>query len=141
MGKILCATRGGEKSYRTQDAAIGLALERGDELIFLYVVDVEFLRKTRRAVRPDVVTAEMSRMGNFLLGMARERAEKKGVEAEVVLRHGRLREQLKAAVGEEGATVVVLGKPAGAKSVFALKSLQAFATELEAETEARVYIL
>ncbi|HIQ01546.1 MAG TPA: hypothetical protein EYH30_05385, partial [Anaerolineales bacterium] len=46
MGKILCATRGGEASYRTQDAAIALARERGDSLIFLYVVDTHFLDRT-----------------------------------------------------------------------------------------------
>ena len=29
MGKLLCATRGGRASYRTQDAAIALANNRG----------------------------------------------------------------------------------------------------------------
>ena len=43
MGRILCPTRGGEGSYRTQDAAIAMAKERGDELVFLYVVDLDFL--------------------------------------------------------------------------------------------------
>jgi hypothetical protein len=38
MGKTLCATRGGEASYRTQDAAIALAKERGDELVFLSLI-------------------------------------------------------------------------------------------------------
>jgi hypothetical protein len=40
MGKILCATRGGEASYRIQDAAIALAKERGDTLLFLYAESV-----------------------------------------------------------------------------------------------------
>jgi hypothetical protein len=141
MGKILCATRGGEQSYRTQDAAIDLALERGDELVFIYVVNVDFLRKTRRAVRPDVVTAEMARMGSFLLGIAQERAVKQGVAAEVVLRHGRLRDQLMDAVRDEQANVVVLGKPLSTTGVFALRGLQALAAELEAETGIEVFIL
>jgi len=141
MGKILCATRGGEESHRTQDAAIRMAQERGDELAFLYVVNVGFLKKTGRAVRPDVVAAEMAKMGSFLLEIAQERAREQGVEADVVLRRGRLGDQLEAAICDERATVVVLGKPAGTKSVFALKSLQALATELEAETRAKVFIL
>jgi len=141
MGRILCATRGGEQSYRTQDAAISLALERGDELVFIFVVNVEFLRRTSRAVRPDTVTAEMDRMGKFLLGIAQERAAEQGVDAKVDLRHGRLRDQIKAAVRQARATAVVLGRPTGTRSFFALKSLQQFATELEAETRAEVFIL
>lgn len=141
MGLILCATRGGEQSYQTQDAAIALARERGDELAFIYVVNVDFLNKTGRAVRPDVVAAEMAKMGTFLLEIAQERAREQGVEADLLLRRGRLREQLRAAVRDEGVTAIVLGKPAGTKSVFALKSLQALATELEAETKAKVFIL
>ncbi|MEA3339900.1 MAG: universal stress protein [Chloroflexota bacterium] len=50
MGKILCATRGGEASYRTQDAAIELAKERGDTLLFLYVVDLHFLDTVTRII-------------------------------------------------------------------------------------------
>lgn len=141
MGRILCATRGGEASYRTQDAAIALAQERGDELLFLYVVDIRFLDKTARAVRPDVVTAEMEKMGEFLLVMAQERAQKQGVMASYVLRHGSLRDELKATVRDQDATAVVLGKPAGDESVFALESLQAFAAELEADTGCQAFVL
>jgi nucleotide-binding universal stress UspA family protein len=141
MGKILCATRGGEASYRTQDAAIALAQERGDELLFLYVVDIDFLNKTERAVRPDVVSAEMEKMGEFLLAMAQERAQKQGVASSFVLRHGEVRDELKAAAREEGVDLVVLGKPAGAESTFALAGLEAFAAEIETETGTPVSIL
>jgi nucleotide-binding universal stress UspA family protein len=140
MGRILCATRGGEQSYHTQDAAIALARERGDELLFLYVVNIDFLKKTRRAVRPEVVAAEMEKMGIFLLELAQERARQRGIESDIVLRHGNLRDQLRAAVRDHGATAVVLGRPAGSKSFFALQSIQSFATELEAETGAKAYI-
>ena len=74
MAKILCATRGGAASYRAQDTAIRLAKDRGDELFFLYVANIGFLDKTARAVRPDMVEAEMVKLGEFLLEMARERA-------------------------------------------------------------------
>lgn len=141
MGKILCATRGGEASYRTQDAAIALAQERGDELLFLYVMDIHFLDRTARAVRPDVVTAEMEKMGEFLLAMAQERAHKQGVEAKYILRHGDLRPELKAAARELAVSLVVLGKPAGAESAFVPAGLEAFAAEIEAETGIPVCIL
>lgn len=141
MGKILCATRGGEASYRTQDAAIALAQERGDELLFLYVVDVEFLQKTARAVRPDVVLAEMEKMGEFLLALAQERAHKQGVAASYVLCQGELREALKDSGRRPDVTLVVLGKPAGEESAFGLESLNTLAAEIETETQTPVRIL
>ena len=143
MAKILCATRGGEASYRTQDAAIALAQERGDELLFLYVVDIQFLKKTAHAVRPDVVTAEMEKMGEFLLAMAQERAEKQDVTADYVLRYGDLRQELVAAAGDEELDValVVLGKPAGEKSAFALATLEKLASKIETETKVEICII
>jgi nucleotide-binding universal stress UspA family protein len=141
MGTILCATRGGEASYRSQDAAIALAQERGDGLLFLFVVDIRFLQKAERAVRPDVVTAEMEKMGEFLLAIAQERAQKQGVEARYVLRHGDLRHELKAAASEEAVDLVVLGKSAGTGSAFVPADLEAFAAEIEAETGVKARII
>lgn len=141
MGKILCATRGGEASYRTQDAAIALAQERDDELLFLFVVDIEFLSRTARAVRPDVIKTEMEHMGEFLLAMAQERAQAQGVQADYILRHGDLREELKTAARQPAVTMVVLGKPAGAESAFVPASLEALAAEIEAETGVPVRIV
>ncbi|RLD00126.1 MAG: hypothetical protein DRI77_01195 [Chloroflexi bacterium] len=140
MGKILCATRGGEASYRTQDATIALAQERGDEILFLYVIDIEFL-KVARAVRPDVVTAEMEKMGEFLLAMAQERAQKQGVKADYVLRHGDMRQELIAAAREMDVALVVLGKPTGEESAFAMAGLESFAAKIEAETGVETRII
>lgn len=140
MPKILCATRGGEASYRAQDGAIRLAIDRGDELIFLFVVNIGFLDKTARAVRPDVVETEMERLGEFLLAMARERAAKQGVDAEMILGHGQLAEEVAAAALEHQADTIVLGKP-GDGSVYSLDELEAFAAQLEAETGGQVLIL
>jgi nucleotide-binding universal stress UspA family protein len=140
MTKILCATRGGEASYRAQDGAIRLALDRTDELLFLYVVNIGFLDKTARAVRPDVVEMEMERLGEFLLEMARERAAKQGVEADLILRHGELAEELASAAVEYQADTIVLGRPAEG-SVYSLEELEAFADQLEDKTGSQVLIL
>ena len=141
MGKILCATRGGEASYRTQDAAIALAQERGDELLFLYVVDLKFLKKTARAVRPDVVLAEMEKMGEFFLALAQERAQKQGVTASYILCRGELHEALKTSGCQPDVTLVVLGKPAGEESAFGLESLKTLAVEIETEIRTPVRII
>jgi nucleotide-binding universal stress UspA family protein len=141
MGTILCATRGGEASYRAQDAAIALAKERGDELLFIYVVDIGFLQKTERAVRPDVVKAEMEKMGEFLLAMAQERAQKQGVKARYALCHGDLCHELKAAACEDAVDLVVLGQPAGTGGAFVPADLETFAAEIEAETGVKARII
>ena len=133
MSKILCATRGGEASYRTQDAAIALAKERSDTLLFLYVVDIHFLDKTAAPIVVDVGN-EVTKMGEFLLLMAQERAAEQGVTATTICRRGEFREELKNAALEEDVSLVVLGRPAGDESIFHLASLQAFAAEIEAET-------
>ncbi len=134
MGKILCATRGGEASYRTQDAVISLALERGDSLVFLYVVDTDFLGFTERAVRPDVVATEMEHMGEFLLAMACERASAQGVETDYCIKRGKLAAALKEAAVEWGVSLVALGSPGGEESRFEQTGLQNLATEISQET-------
>jgi hypothetical protein len=109
-------------------------------LVFLYVVDLSFLDSTASAVRPDVVETEMSRLGEFLLEMARERAEVQGLAAETMVRHGSLGAELKATVRELGAATVVLGRP-DEGGVYSLADLEDFAAALEAETGAEVLIL
>jgi nucleotide-binding universal stress UspA family protein len=140
MGKILCATRGGEASYRTQDKAIALAKERGDTLFFLYVADLHFLDKTAGPIVVDVGN-EVTKMGEFLLLMAQERAREAGLEASLITREGDVREQIKAAAVEEHADLVVLGRPADETSRFKLEALQAFAAEIEEETGIPAVIL
>jgi nucleotide-binding universal stress UspA family protein len=133
MGKILCSTRGGEASYRAQDAAIALAKERGDTLIFLYVVDLHFLDKMRRAAIVPV-EQEVTKMGQFLLLMAQERAAEQGVTAETICREGDFRPELENTAREESVSLIVLGRPADGESMFKLTALQTFAAELERKT-------
>jgi len=140
MGKILCATRGGEDSQRTQRAAIALAKESGDALVFLYVADASFLDRIAAAVVVDV-EAELEQMGRFQLALAQEQAAEEGVEAEAVIRHGHLRTELMAAAGELGITSIVLGRPQGRMAVFEETDLEEFAAELEARTRAQVRII
>lgn len=139
MGRILCATRGGEASYRTQDQAITLARQRGDSLIFLYVIDMHFLDKIAAPIVVDV-GQQVQNMGEFLLAMARERAERQGVPAQCIYRAGRLRHEIKAVAREEGVDIVVLGRPVGQANAFGTEELEAFAAEIEAETGCQVVV-
>ena len=142
MGRILCATRGGEASHRTQDAAIALAKEQGDELIFLYVADYSFLNQTAAPLVVDV-EARLVRMGEFLLLMAQERAAVQGISAQTVVREGRLRAELVGVVRELEVDLVVLGRSVNLhrQAIFDDTALAAFATSLQTITGAEVRIL
>jgi hypothetical protein len=141
MKKILCATRGGEASRRTQDAVIAMAKETDATVLFLYVVDVEFLKLTARGVRHDVVTTEMEHMGEFLLAMACERAAAQGVKAEGCLQHGPLLEALESAACAEGVDAIAFGRPVGPDSSFSLADLEELTAKLEEDTGVKTYIL
>jgi nucleotide-binding universal stress UspA family protein len=140
MGKILCATRGGEASRRAQEGAIALARERGDELVFLYVADISFLNQTAAPLVVDI-DSRLEKMGRFQLAMAREQAAAEGVTADIVVRRGRLRAEMVAAAKELGPEIIVLGRPLDREAVFDETALKIFAAILEAETGAEVRIL
>ncbi|NDJ77686.1 MAG: universal stress protein [Chloroflexi bacterium] len=111
MDVILCATRGGEASIRTQQRAIALAKEQGAKLVFIFVSDVSFLEHYT-APRVPAMEGEMEHLGEFLLLMAKERAEKAGVEASFVVKKGTFSTALVEAAKEFDASLMVLGRPA-----------------------------
>ncbi len=110
MDVILCATRGGEASVRTQERAIEMAKARHAKLVFIFVSDVRFLEGFT-APRVPAMEGEMERLGEFLLLVAKERAEKAGVEADYIVRSGNFKAALVDAAKELGASLIVLGHP------------------------------
>ena len=140
MGTILCATRGGEASYRTQDAAIALAKQRGDQLLFLFVADVSFLNQIAAPLVVDI-ESRLVKMGRFQLTIAQERAREQGLEVQIAVRPGRLRAELVAAARELDADIIILGRPLDREAVFDDTALEALATGLQAVTGAEVRIL
>jgi hypothetical protein len=138
MTKILCAIRGGEASQRLQDIGIDLAKERGEEIVFLYVVNTQFL-DTASAVLRESVTVEMEKLGEFLLLMAQERARKQNVAAGSIIRHGYLREEFKAAASAPDISTVLLGRP-GEEGLFSMEALETLAKEIEEKCQVQVLI-
>lgn len=110
MGPIVCATRGGEASYRTQERAISLANERGAELIFLCVVDASFAGPLdeRLAMALD---DELKRLGRSLLTIAETRAQEGGVSARTVCISGPVWESIQAYLDQVNASTLVIGSP------------------------------
>ena len=108
MGPIICATRGGEASYRTQERAIGLAKERNTELVFLCVVDASFagpLDERLAAALDD----ELKRLGRSLLNIAETRAQEQGVSARTVCISGPVWESIEGFLQEINANTLVIG--------------------------------
>jgi len=95
---------------KKEKVIITLAKKQGDGLVFLYVIDTRFLDKTAAPILVDPED-EISKMGEFLLLMAKERAAKQDIVAETILRRGEVRQALKEAAQEEGITLIVLGSP------------------------------
>ena len=91
MGPIVCATRGGEASRRTQERAIALAKERGAPLIFLCAVDPSFAGTVSDELAA-ALADELRRLGRSLLCIAQARAREKGVEAQTHVRCGPARQ-------------------------------------------------
>jgi Universal stress protein family len=141
MGKILCSTRGGDASVRTQKSAIDLALSSGDELVFFIAFDMEFLAEADFALRADVVSEEVDKMCDFLMLMAVERAAAMGKEATYLVRQGAFVEEIEKVVQKENITLAVLGRPEGHASRFALHQLEELAEKLEADTSVPFRIL
>ena len=140
MELVLCATRGGEESISAQYKAIELTKERSARLVFIYVADSSFLDKTAAMVVVDI-HEELSKMGEFLLMMAVERADASGVEAEAVVRAGVFTTELVEAAKELDASLIVLGRPGVEASRLSITEFEAFKEKLGQETGVEVVSL
>ena len=93
MSGILCAIRGGPESQAPIACAIDLAEETGLPLVFLYVVNLDFLSHATSCHIPSV-KAEMHQMGEFILLTAQSTARERGVTAEGTVRQGNVTEEI-----------------------------------------------
>jgi nucleotide-binding universal stress UspA family protein len=130
---ILCPTRGGKGSYPNQDRAIAIAKERSAEVLFLYITNVQFLGLTAAPKLIDIET-EMDEMGEFMLTMAQERAEKASVNALTLVQRGQFREVLIDVIEEHQIDTVVLGSSAGGTGVITAEYIQELVDEISGKT-------
>lgn len=133
MTKILCPTRGGAPSSPNQERAIALAKEREVEVIFLYVSNARFLNRFSSPVLVDIET-ELDELGDFMLAMACEKADKAGVPARSIVRRGDFHQALRDVIAEEQVEVVTLGMPSQGTGITTLEYLKELAERLLAET-------
>lgn len=141
MTAILYPTRGGDPTFLNQDWAINLALERGAQLFLLYVSNVRFLDLLAGPVRVDLVEAELDELGEFLLTMAQERAEKAGQPAEIIVSHGSFRDALFEVTQEHEISTVVLGYPTQDTGLTTHDYINSLAELLKDERGIEVFVL
>lgn len=140
-GKIICATRGGEGSRRVQEMAVSKALAEGKQLIFLYVSDPGSVNQVDETMLP-AIRAELHWMGQTLLRIAEKRAHDAGLEADLILREGNVREEISEFVMESRADLLLLGAPRGTTAnVFGDEEIEAFASSIQKATGVAVQIV
>lgn len=108
--KILCAVRGGPQSQLTVTRAVELAREHDAELVFLYVVDAEFLGYATVG-RPSVILKELRATGAFTMEMLRERVAHDGIDTDYVVHTGDVGRQIIESVRWQDADTLVMGRP------------------------------
>lgn len=141
MGGIVCAVRGGPDSRPTIDKAIQLARETNLKVSFLYVVNLDFMSHTSSS-RVHTLLKDMDQMGEFILLQVQEEAAAKGVEAEGLIRHGNVADEIAGFCHEIGADYLILGLPQikEERSVFTETKLNRLIERIEAQTGAKVVL-
>ena len=139
MCVIVCATRGGEASRRTQERAVALAKERNQELIFLCIVDPSFagpLDDRTAAALDD----ELKRLGRALLNIAQSRAQEQDVGSRTICIIGKVWENIIAYLEEMDCGTLVIGRPRSNEIIqaFGPKDLSDFADEVRLSTGVEV---
>jgi nucleotide-binding universal stress UspA family protein len=132
-GGIVCATRGGEGSEPTIQHAIGLARERGVRLTFLYIADLEFMKRAPMA-HTSRAAEELRKLGEFIMMTLVEQAQAEGVEADFAVRQGRFRDELLCYLEETHPAMLVLGSPKPGTACLDESSLNHLMQEIKEQT-------
>lgn len=142
MGTIVCATRGGEAGRRTQERAIALAKERGADLIFLCVNELDPAGDYNEALAA-ALEKEQQWLDRALLATAQARAQKQGVDAGAVCLTGPVMETIQSYLGRVGASTLVLGQPKvdSALAAFQPTRVHSFAEEVRLGTDVEVIVV
>ncbi|MBN1485021.1 MAG: universal stress protein [Chloroflexia bacterium] len=143
MRPIVCATRGGEASRRTQQKAIDLAKKYNVSLIWLYVANPSVISPANEAMQR-ALEDELKRLGRALLSIAKSRAEAQGVQTEVtVLCCSDIPNTISDYLRQVDASMLVIGAPraAGTTQVFGPEEIEGFAQVIQEESGVEVVLV
>jgi nucleotide-binding universal stress UspA family protein len=107
--KIVCGVTGSLHSQKAALEAAVLANQSHAELIYVYVIDVSFLKRGSGYITSGAVADSLDRLGEQFLKVAEELAKTQGVTARKILKKGEVLDVLIQVVQEEKADLLVLG--------------------------------
>lgn len=141
MPGIICAVRGGPASQPTIHKAIELAEKTGQTILFLYVVNLDFLERTASS-RTHTISKELRQMGNFILLTAQVQAESKGIVSDGIIREGNVGEEIIRVCQETQADYIILGRPQGEHedNAFTRERINKFARLIETTSGAKIIL-
>jgi hypothetical protein len=106
----------------------------------MYVADLEFMRRATTG-HVSLAAAGLRRMGEFSMMRLVEQAQAKGVEADFVVRVGRLEDELLRYLVETRAAALILGCPQPDTCLLDPPILSRLAKRVEKETGVQVEML
>jgi hypothetical protein len=109
-------------------------------LVFLHITNVEFLDQFASPVLVDM-EAELHQLGEFVLQMAVERAEKAELSAEAVCKSGAFDKALIESIHEVEASILTLGSPSGDAASTTLPYLQELIQHILEAVEIEIIVL
>lgn len=141
MSSIVCATRAGEGSRAVQQAAIALAKETGQHLIFLYIIESRILESLEEPMRPYVRT-ELYWLAKSLLNIAENRAKADDLSPSLIIREGQVQDEIAEIVKEMDAGCLLLGAPRHNRAnTFAEEAINEFAKAIHQATGVTVRVI
>jgi nucleotide-binding universal stress UspA family protein len=106
---IVCGVTGSAHAQKAALEAAALAKRHNARLIYVYAVDIGFLRGSVGGMSSSLAGDGLERLGDHILSYAAELAQSQGVTAKKIVRRGTALEVLKQVVQEEKADLLVLG--------------------------------
>lgn len=106
---IVCGVTGSLHSQKAALEAAIMASKSQAGLVYVYVVDVSFLKRGSGFITSGAVADSLDRLGEQFLDFAEELAKTQGVTARKILRKGLVLDMLIQVVQEEKADLLVLG--------------------------------
>jgi nucleotide-binding universal stress UspA family protein len=139
--KVVCMVRGGESGRLVQEKAAAFSLQENLTLIFLHIVDQRVSLSENETLN-NAWRDEMTWLGRVTLGLARKRAEDRGLKAETVILHGPIYETTIKFLKQNTIARLYIGSPHIGAEDFdkRVNRIKSFAERIQHETNIEVVI-
>lgn len=108
--KIVCGVTASAHSQKAALEAARLAKQHGAELVYVYAVDLSFLKGGKLgSLSQDVIAQSIEKLGRQIVDLAEQIAASEGVKTEKIVRRGTVLEVLGQVMSEQKADLLVLG--------------------------------